>query len=457
MAAPIGGRALVYGVAIAGRAVIEALLRRGYEVVAADDQPTDDKVALARELGVPFVASPDAERIGELVAACDFVAPAPGVPEHHQLIVTALAAGRPLRTEIDLAAEWEARRPQGARPMIAVTGTDGKTTTTLMANAMLRSAGFRSEAVGNTDVPLVEALDTDADAFVVECSSFRLNWTYHFRPRSAVWLNLAPDHLNWHRDIDAYIAAKARIWKFQQGDDTAIGWIDDDTVMAHLAHAPARRMTFGRNRGEYHLANDNLVGPDGVICSAASMRRSLPHDVTNALAAAALVSSVGLASYQSIAEALATFVGPPHRIEPVGERNGVRWYNDSKATSPHAALTAIRGFDSLVLIAGGRNKGLDLSSLGSEPQRMRAVVAIGDSATDIAAAFAGICQVVTASSMSAAVAAAADLARAGDAVVLSPACTSFDWYNGYPARGDDFRRCVDEFLHTIPEGKAVEG
>ena len=447
-------RVLVYGVAIAGTALIRGLVRRGYEVIAADDAVTNDKVALVGEFGVDLIATPDAATIGRLVDDCDFVAPAPGVPETHAVVIAALTQGRPLRSEIDMAYEWEQHRHGGARPMLGVTGTDGKTTTTLLATEMLCAAGLRAVAAGNTEVPLVEAIDNDTlDAFVVECSSFRLNWTTMFRAEAAVWLNLAPDHLNWHRDMASYEAAKARIWMHQRADDVAIGFASDPAVMRQLAHAPGRRITFGLHGADYHCASlpgvgGTLMGPSGPLCAVSELRRSLPHDITNALAAAALVQQSGLADTAAIAGALRTFIGPPHRIEPVGNADGVRWYNDSKATTPHAALTAIRAFDSLVLIAGGRNKGLDLALLATEPARMSGVVAIGEAADVIASAFNGVCPVRRADTMIAAVDAAAAMARRGDAVVLSPACASFDWYpdGGYPARGDDFRACVHAYL-----------
>jgi UDP-N-acetylmuramoylalanine--D-glutamate ligase len=190
-----------------------------------------------------------------------------------------------------------------------------------------------------------------------------------------------------------------------------------------------------------------LAGPQGAFAESASLSRTFPHDLTNALAAAAACIESGLVRPEQVDAGLAAFRFPPHRIEPVGEFAGVAWYNDSKATSPHAALTAIRSFQSLVLIAGGRNKGLDLASLAAEAGRIRAVVAIGESADEVAAAFAGRCGLVLrATTMDDAVARAAAVARPGDAVVLSPACASFDWYpaGGYPARGDDFRRAVTE-------------
>jgi UDP-N-acetylmuramoylalanine--D-glutamate ligase len=188
------------------------------------------------------------------------------------------------------------------------------------------------------------------------------------------------------------------------------------------------------------------MGPDGPIVATSSMRRCLPHDITNALAASALVLESGLATPAAIAEALATFVAPPHRLEPIGSRDGIEWFNDSKATTPHAASTAIRAFSSLVLIAGGSRKGVDLSPMAAEPHRVRAVVAIGEAADDIHAIFDGTTTVVDAANMAQAVEQAARLARHGDAVVLSPGCASFDWYQGYPARGDHFRSLVREYL-----------
>jgi UDP-N-acetylmuramoylalanine--D-glutamate ligase len=459
-------RVLVHGVAIAGAAVMRALVDRGYDVVAADDHVTAEKQQIADSLGITLHRSPSADELVELVRWADQVAPAPGVPETHRVVVEALAQGRPLRTEIDLAYEWEQQRPDGPRPMLAVTGTDGKTTTTFLATEMLLAAGHHAVAVGNTDVPLVEAIADDTiDVFVVECTSFRLSWTTCFRPEAAVWLNLAPDHLNWHVDMAGYEAAKARMWRYQRPDDVAIGFVDDPVVMAHLREAPGRQVTFGLRGSDYRCdslpgVGGMLIGPDGPICAVADMQRALPHDITNALAAAALVQQSGLAGTAAIATALRTFVGPPHRLEPVGEWDGVTFYNDSKATTPHAALTAIRAFESLVLIAGGRNKGLDLSSLGSEPQRMRGVVAIGEAAPLITDVFAGICEVRLAESMPAAVAAAAGMAGPGDAVVLSPACASFDWYpdGGYPARGEDFRECVRTWIETAASsGVAARG
>ncbi len=417
-------------------------MARRYHVTAADDRPSAEGVEVARELGIDLYEAPSVGKVERLVERADVVVPSPGIPEHHPLIVSAQRLGVPLRTEIDLAYEWESERAGGGRPMLAVTGTDGKTTTTLLATSMLDGSGVSAVACGNTETPLVSALDTDVEAFVVECTSFRLAWTSCFRPVGAAWLNLAEDHLDWHASMDTYSAAKSRIWLHQQPFDAAIGFIDDPVVMDHLESAPGRHVTFGASGADYHVAGGWLVGPQGRLAEVASLRRRLPHDVTNALAAAALVLEPGLATVDGVAAALAAFEGPHHRIELVADEAGVAYYDDSKATTPHAAVTAVRSFDRVVLLAGGRNKGLDLTALAAAPDRMRAVIAMGEAAAEVEAAFAGICPVVTAASMDDAVRAAGALAVAGDVVLLSPGCASFDWYQGYAERGDDFARAV---------------
>jgi len=186
------------------------------------------------------------------------------------------------------------------------------------------------------------------------------------------------------------------------------------------------------------------------------MRRCLPHDITNALAAAAITIESGLATKSDVAIALAEFVNAPHRIELVATSRGVAWYNDSKATSPHASNVALRSFDSIVLIAGGKNKGLDLDEMASQPKRMRAVVAIGAAQKEIQSAFSKVCEVRTANSMREAVAAANALAKPGDVVLLSPGCTSYDWYANYGQRGEDFTREVKALVKTHDVAEATQ-
>jgi UDP-N-acetylmuramoylalanine--D-glutamate ligase len=438
--------ALVYGIALAGDAVGRELVRRGWRVLVADDQPSDAKADAARALGATLVAAPEGAELESLVGECNIVCPAPGVPETHRVIREALRQGRPLRTEIDLAYEWEQQRAGGPRPMLAVTGTDGKTTTTMLTAHILDTAGHRAAPVGNTEVPLSAALESDADVFVVECSSFRLNWLDSFRAEASVWLNLAPDHQNWHVSMQAYEAAKARMWAHRRAGDVAIGFAADPVVMRNLRAAGGVTRTFGAPDADYAERDGWLCGPNGRIAPLEAMTRCLPHDITNSLAAAALVLESGLAHAEHVAAALATFRHPPHRIEPVATIRGVRWFNDSKATTPHAALTAIRGFERIVLLAGGRNKGLDLASLATEHRRVKAVVGLGEAGPEVVRTFEPHCATRLAASMAEAVELADSLAEPGDVVLLSPACASFDWYpdGGYPARGDDFKRLVQE-------------
>ncbi|HWC12110.1 MAG TPA: UDP-N-acetylmuramoyl-L-alanine--D-glutamate ligase, partial [Acidimicrobiales bacterium] len=332
------------------------------------------------------------------------------------------------------------------RPIVAVTGTNGKTTVTALITDMLLASGRTAVAGGNIGFPLSDAVRRDVDVVVAEVSSFQLWWTDTFRPVVAVWLNLAEDHLDWHPDLDAYVAAKARIWAHQHKDDLIVVNIDDPIVAGQVAGAPSRVQTFGLARpADWHVADGELRGPPGRLLPVAELRRSLPHDVSNGLAAAAAALSAG-GTLEGVRTALRTFGGLPHRLTLVADAGGVRWYDDSKATNPHAALAAISGFDSVVLVAGGRNKGLDLGVLVKGADRIRAVVALGEAGPEVEAAFDGVRPVTRAPPMAEAVRAAAAAARPGDAVLLSPGCASFDRYRSYAERGDDFAAAVGRLL-----------
>jgi len=439
---------LVYGVGVAGIATINFLLRQNIDVIAADDHLDELKQVELRKLGIEVVSAPSGNVLRDLVASSSYVAPAPGIPETHSVINEAVMQHKDLKTELDIAYEWESQRVGGARPMIAVTGTDGKTTTVMMAEAILHAAGRTTIACGNTEVPLVDALDMEVDSFVVEASSFRLAFIESFRAEASAWLNFDSDHLDWHTSMSTYEAAKARIWRNVQPTDTAIGVSGEVEVLKHLQNATCRRRVVG-GTGDYRIADGTLIGTQGAIMSSSDLRRSLPHDVSNALVASALCIESGLATSSHAAAALSTFVAPHHRIEFIGESDGVRWFDDSKATSPHAVVTALRGFKSVVLIAGGRNKGLDLAQIVVEASRLKSVIAIGDSAELISHIFAGLKPVFVADSMQAAVEQAARLASADDVVLLSPGCTSFDWYGGYAERGDHFAGLVREYLSSV--------
>jgi len=441
------GRVLVYGLGVSGAAVVRHLVAEGLDVVVVDDDGGEGPHQRAAALGVELVVAPPGERLQELASAVDEIVVSPGVPAGHR--VFALGIGVPLLGEVELA--W--RRCRAA--MVAVTGTNGKTTVTTLVTAMLRASGVKAVAAGNIGAPLLDAVAGDADVIVAEVSSFQLALTATFRPAVAAWINFSEDHLDWHATLEDYRQAKARIWANSGPGDVVVANADDPVVLA-ASGAPRARgatvVTFGLGApgqrtgspladdtvADYTVADGRLVGPGGVVVApVAELPRRLPHDLANALAAAASALAAG-ADPGGCREALGAFGGLPHRVELVGEARGVRFYDDSKATTPGAVLAALDGFHSAVLIAGGRNKGLDLSVLREAAGRLHGVVAIGEAAAEVGAAFAGACTVVEAPSMADAVRRAVELARPGDAVVLSPACASFDWYLSYGARGDDF-------------------
>ncbi len=438
-------RALVVGLGVAGEAAARALIRHGIDVVVVEDHPGPAVRERAGRLGVEVVEAPDRDALAAVVAGVDLVVPSPPVPPRHPVFGLATGAGVPLWSEFELAARW------GHPPIVAITGTNGKTTVTTLVTEMLTAAGRSTVAAGNNDVPLVDVIDAGHDVIVVEASSFRLELTETFRPAVATWLNLAEDHLDWHPSMEAYAAAKARIWAAQDAGDVAIANAEDPAVMAAASSARGRVVTFGLALGDYRVEGDRLVGPAGDIAGVDDLWRDLPHERANALAAAASALEAG-AAVEPVRAALRAFRGLPHRVELIEDAGGVAWYDDSKATDPHAAVTAVRGFEHVVLIAGGRNKGLDLGVLAGEAARLRHVVAIGEAAGEVRAALAPVAPVTTATSMDEAVAAAAAAARPGDVVLLSPGCASFDWYGGYAERGDDFARAVRAHLARAEAG-----
>jgi UDP-N-acetylmuramoylalanine--D-glutamate ligase len=433
-------RVLVIGFAVTGQAMTRALTAHDIEVVVVDDHPSPVARRAAESVAVELVVAPSVDELAAIVGSVDAVLPSPGVPDRHPAFALAQAVGTPVLSEFDLAARWD------DRPVLAITGTDGKTTVTTMVTDMLNASGRRALAVGNTEVPLVEAIGRDdLDLFVVEASSFRLGHTRHFEPAVATWLNFAEDHLDVHESLDHYCNAKARIWA-DLGPDHGVAVANaDDPVVVDRINPAARTITYGIDRpADYRIVGESLVTDAGeLLVERGELWRELPHDLGNALAAAATALEGG-ATIPGVRQALRDFRGLPHRVSFVGEWDGVAWYDDSKATAPHATLAALRGFDSVVLIAGGQNKGLDLSTLAAGADHLRAVVAIGDAAPEVVAAFAGVRPVANAVSMGDAVLAAAEFALPGDVVLLSPGCASFDSYDTYSERGDHFVATVAE-------------
>jgi UDP-N-acetylmuramoylalanine--D-glutamate ligase len=478
-------RALVIGWGVTGQAVVRYLRARGTDVIVAEDRPQPGAASSAAAAGARMIEAPTLSQLADLVADSVFVVPSPGVPVSHPVFRAAADAGVPVYSEIELA--WRRLVAPGHQPrrLVAITGTNGKTTVTTLVAAMLTASGRRAVAAGNIGLPLLEAAGLPTDVVVGEVSSFQLQFTEGFRPNVSCWLNLAEDHLDWHPTMSHYAAAKARVWAAQGQRDLAVLNADDPEVMAAADHpvhgipAGVTRRTFsitgpgdlavvgaggfgvgagaggagagGAGAGGAGLGagvavgpGEALAGPGGsTLVEIGRLRRALPHDLANALAAAACALAVG-ATVEGCREALECFETLPHRVELVGDAGGVRWYDDSKATTPASVRAAVAGFRSVVLIAGGRNKGLDLSALAATVPPVRAVVAIGEAGGDVEKAFKDLVPVVVATSMADAVAAAAAESRPGDAVLLSPGCASFDWYASYAERGVDFTALVTE-------------
>lgn len=454
---PFGGQVLVVGFRVTGQAVAGYLRSREMGVLAVDDAPTEAVVARAAALGIDLVVRPDEQQLSGLLGACRTVVVSPGIPVSHAIYRLAASAGVPVYSELELG--WQrllARAEAGTvASLVAVTGTNGKTTVTSLTAAMLVESGLTSVAAGNIGLPFIDAAGLDADVLVAEVSSYQLQFTQHFHPTVSCWLNLTEDHLDWHPTMAHYRAAKARVWANQGPGDVAVVNADDPAVMAavndpdHALPSGVRPVTFSiGSRADFHVArrspgDDLLMGPQGLaLVGTAELPRALPLDLANSLAAAATALAAG-ATPEGCRAALRQFTGLPHRIELVAQGAGVRWYDDSKSTTPASVLAAVAGFDSVVLIAGGRNKGLDLSILGRAGPKVHTVVAIGDAAEEIERAFSGTVPVIRAETMAEAVAAAGGAAVAGDAVLLSPGCASFDWYRSYAERGDEFVALVN--------------
>ncbi len=428
---------LVAGLARTGTSVVRMAQRDGDDVIGYDD----DEVTAARvaeEFGLERVGSTAAFADAALTQV-DEVIVSPGFPLAHPLRAAAATHGVPIIGDVELAA----RRTDA--PIIAVTGTNGKSTVTRLITDMLVAGGHKAVEAGNVGFPMLDAVEDPAEYYVVEVSSFQLADSVDFHPRVGVWTNLSPDHLDWHPDVDHYIASKARLWANQTDADVAVVNAEDAVVMRASTGIAARRVTFGIGTGDARVADGQLLGPHGEdLGRVDAMARPFPHELANGLAAACAALAVGVDS-DVCASVLRDFRGLPHRIELVGHIGGVPCFDDSKATTPASVVTALAAFRSAVLIAGGKNKGLDLSVLAQAADHVRAVVAIGTAAGEVADAFEGVRPVHRATSMDNAVALAVDAAQEGDAVLLSPACTSWDAYRDYAERGDDFARAVREF------------
>ncbi|MGH2596990.1 MAG: UDP-N-acetylmuramoyl-L-alanine--D-glutamate ligase, partial [Actinomycetota bacterium] len=409
-------RVVVVGAGVAGAAVAQVLVEEGADVVVSETRPAEELPHLAElhELGVVVAAGGHEPTHLE---GATLVVTSPGVPQDAPILSWASERGIPVWGELELGARL------CAVPYIAITGTNGKTTTTGMIASCLRAGGLDAVACGNIGHPFALAAREAHEVLIVEASSFQLRFVQTFHPRVSVLLNLAPDHLDWHGSEQGYVDAKTSILRAQREGDTHVGNRDDARAAAVSGAAPCPVVWF-------RLAppDDGEVGyVDGVLVSRRAGEDVLgPVDAeragfrADAAAAAAAALAFG-ASADAVRRGLASFVPAHHRGEVVALVDGVRFVDNSKATNVHAALAALDGVETAVLIAGGRAKGVDLSPLRSRSHRLTAVVALGEAAHEIEAVFEGVVPVRYATSIEEATRTALTLAPRPGTVLLAPA------------------------------------
>ncbi|MGH3762348.1 UDP-N-acetylmuramoyl-L-alanine--D-glutamate ligase [Actinophytocola sp.] len=443
-----GRRVLVAGAGVTGQSVTGALLAMGAEVTVTD-------AAADRLTGVPAGAA-TAAGLTEPPADTDLVVTSPGWPPTNPLLVAAAHGGVEVIGEVELA--WRVGATLPEPPVwLAVTGTDGKTTTVGMLEAILRAAGLDAVACGNVGLPVLDAVRHRVLA--VELSSYQLYWQSSMRARAAALLNVAEDHLEWHGSMAAYVDAKAKVYT---GTGLAV-YNADDVESARLAAGVPERVGFTAAEpgpGEYGVARGWLVHGDLLLAPAAEVRPPGPHNVANALAAAALARAVGVPP-EAVRAGLAAYQPPAHRVELVAEAGGVRYVNDSKATNTHAALGSLGAFDHVVWIAGGLLHGAPVDALVAEvAPRLRGVVLLGADQDAFATALARHAPDVPVhrvpsgddEPMISAVRVAGAMAGHGDVVLLAPAAKSHDQFASYSHRGTAFTEAVRARLRAVAPG-----
>lgn len=468
-----GVRAVVAGFGVSGFAAADTLTHLGADVLVLDESEGDERrreqARLLEVLGATIRLGPGAT--ATLPDDVDLVVTSPGWRPTAPLLTAARDRGLPLWGEVELA--WRLRG-RDAAPWLAVTGTNGKTTTVQMLESILRAAGLRAQAVGNVGTPILEAVMDPAgrDVLAVELSSFQLHWTRSMSAQAAAVLNLAPDHHDWHGGAEAYAADKARVYERVQ---RACVYNVADPATRHMVEqadvvegARAIGFTLGvPEPGMVGVVEDLLVDRAFVeeratsaaeMGSLADLADASPHNVQNALAAAALARAHGVPP-RAVRDGLRAFRLGPHRISTVAHAGDVTWVDDSKATNPHAARASLRAFEHVVWIAGGLAKGATYGDLVRDVRdRLRAAVLIGADRALVAKALAEHAPHVPVhivddaadadALMDDVVAAASRAARPGDTVLLAPAAASMDQFDDYAHRGDAFARAVERLLRS---------
>ena len=443
--------AVVVGLGATGLACARYLRAQGAKVTVVDSRAVPPKLAALQEC-CPDVAVHLKDFAAPALARADLIVASPGVSLREPALAEAAARGVRIIGDIELFAQ------AAQAPVIAITGSNGKSTVTTLVGEMCRAASLNTVVAGNIGLPVLDALAAPVpDIYVLELSSFQLETTYSLNARAATVLNLSPDHMDRYRDLGEYAAAKARIF---QGAGRLVLNREDPQVMGMALpgrdaitfglDAPPRAQDFGLVQTR---DGEVLVQGDTPLLNARELPLPGRHNIANVLAAFALISPLQLTP-AALATAVKNFKGLKHRTQVVGERDGVRWIDDSKGTNVGATVAALAGMPGpVVLIAGGDGKGQDFSELRAPVRaHARAVVLIGRDGPRIGTALGGVVPLQSARDMDAAVLAARKLAQPGDVVLLSPACASFDMFNNYEHRGavfaDAVKRLVLEGAHA---------
>lgn len=465
---------VVAGLGMSGFAAADGLMQFGSTVTVLDDVPTpakEEKATLLEMLDATVRLGPGSS--ATLPEGTDLVITSPGWPPSAPLLAQAVARGIPVWGDVELA--WRLQQPDRVVPWLAVTGTNGKTTTTQMLESILRAAGLTTSAVGNIGRPIMESVldGVSYDVLAVELSSFQLHWAPSLALHSAAVLNVQPDHLEWYADpsfgvppFEAYAADKARI--YHQVSHSCVYNVADPRTEHMVEEADvvegARAIGFTLGIPDVSMVGvvDDLIVDRAFVAQRRDSALELatvddvvpyaPHNVENALAAAALARSYGVPA-KAVAAGLRSLHLGGHRIEQVGVVDGVTYVDDSKATNPHAANSSMRAFDHIVWVAGGQAKGTTFDDLvATHAGRLRGAVLLGVDRDEIAGALARhapdvpvrILDRTDTGVMADAVRIAAQMAEPGDTVLLAPGCASLDMWPGYGQRGDDFAAAVRE-------------